>query len=52
MKMTTNISDKLYQEIRKALTFDQKRNREEFHAFTNSLPLHLRLDLSMEVHRQ
>lgn len=50
IKVKNKISENLYQNIRSALNHDTSKDREMFNNFIDSLPLHLKLDLAMEVH--
>jgi len=42
----------LSQEIRTALNFDAERNMQGFNEFINSLPVHLQMDITVEIHRE
>ena len=46
------ISDELYFEIKKALTYDHQTNFTGLDAFIGMLPVHLKLEVSEEIHRK
>lgn len=46
-----NISDRLFLDIRKALQYSSKHNDSCLDEFINLLPMHLRLEVSEEIHR-
>lgn len=46
-----NLRKELYADIRAALNFDHQRKIEGLENFIESLPLHLKLEVSMEIHR-
>ena len=47
-----NISDQLYFEIRTALEYDSKTNTQGLDEFILKLPMHLRLEVSEEIHKE
>lgn len=51
LKQTLNISDELYAEIRTSLNFEANNNHSELDYFLDDLPLSLRVELSMTVHK-
>ena len=46
------ISDELYLEIKKALTYDHQTNFTGLEGFIGMLPVHLKLEVSEEIHRK
>lgn len=52
LKNKCNISSDLSYEIRTALNFDAERNMQGFNEFIHSLPVHLQMDITVEIHRE
>jgi len=52
LKQINGISDDLYEEIRSAVHFDSKRSTLDHDNFLQSLPLNLRMELTMKIHRK
>ena len=46
------ITDELYLEIKKALTYDHQTNFQGLETFIEMLPVHLKLEVSEEIHRK
>ena len=52
LRQQHNITSELYNDIRKALQYDSKTNTVGLDQFIQQLPMHLRLEVSEEIHKE
>ena len=52
LRQQHNISDQLFGDIRKSLQYDSKTNNADLELFISRLPIHLRLEISEEIHKE